>query len=146
MSVPNTIGISPAGGWRRPRFVLPSLLVAAIFVAALATITIRLMRTNDAPTVTVALPATTAFSHGPGAGGDALVPTVYIVTSAQVGDQLRKALGDADQIRYAWSLPPNVATVWVVQSDEEAVALEAKFIDGNSVLAGLGRPLVRVVR
>lgn len=146
MSARNAIGIRPVSGWRRRQVVLPTLLGAAVMVAASAAVTARLVLSEAAPEATISTPVVSSFESSPSVvDGSELVLTVYIVDSAEAGDRLQQGLVAAELIGYGSGLPLNPVSVLVVESEDEANLLEARLIEGNSLLAVLGRPLVRVV-
>lgn len=140
-------GTSPAGTERRPHFALPVLAIGVISVIGVTTIAVAIRVTRHDESAAFGSPRTAPPTvRALGWSGDTLVPTFYIVTSEEAGARLRLGLTVGERIRNGMGLRPVDDSVAVVGSEDDAAALEASIIHGNSVLDGLGRPVLRVVR
>ena len=146
MSVRNANGIGLGGALRSPQIIGGLALAVAITIAAVALVSLESNDTNN----TVAPPAA-SFPDAAGAStfntvADALPSTVYIVTSEEAAETLRRAIVEGDNIRVNMGLSPSIDSVAVVANEAEAAHLEASINEANAILAGLGKPMVTVVR
>ena len=120
----------------------------AVLIAIVAVVFVALQSNEAATRVTPPAQSVPDASAQPrfNATQDVLPPTVYIVTYEEAAETMRRAIVEGDNIRVNMGLAPSTDSVAVVANEAEAAQLEASINEGNTILAGLGKPPIVVVR